>query len=174
VRAVLTSACAAAALLGMSGCATVAPGGAPASGPAVPTSIAISVGPCFGFCPVYDVKLSADGAVAFTGARHTAVLGSRERRTTPETYRAVAADLAPFRPADGTTAEVPCAIAMSDMPTYTITWTDTNGGQTVATHKGGCRDGAGQDLDVVLHGVPERLGIEAWMHQTTRPGVSRG
>lgn len=164
----------AAVLMALGGCATVAPGSAPVAGAAPPTSIAISVGPCFGFCPVYDVKLAADGAVSFTGVRHTAVLGSRERRATPETYRAVVTDLAPFRPSEGTTAAVPCATAISDMATYTITWTDAGGRQTVATHKGGCRDGAGHDLDVILHALPERVGIEAWMHQTTRPGVLRG
>ena len=168
----LASACAAVSTLGA--CATVAPGAAPSPATGAPTSIAISVGPCFGFCPVYDVKIAADGAVAFTGERHTAVLGTRERRATPEVYRALAADLAPFRPADGSTAAVPCTVSITDMASYTITWTGATGQQTVATHRGGCREGAGHDLDVVLRALPQRLGIEDWMRQTTRPGVSRG
>ncbi|AOH84926.1 hypothetical protein AWL63_14120 [Sphingomonas panacis] len=168
----LAAACGALAALGA--CATAAPGVAPAPAAGAPTSIAISVGPCFGFCPVYDVRVAADGAVVFTGERHTAVLGTRERRAAPDVYRALAADLAPFRPADGSTTAVPCTVSITDMATYTITWTGAAGQQTVATHRGGCREGAGRDLDVVLRAVPQRLGIEDWMRQTTRPGVSRG
>ncbi|MDF0488547.1 DUF6438 domain-containing protein [Sphingomonas sp. H39-1-10] len=169
----MKAALACAALPALGACATVSPEVTPAPAAGAPT-IAISVGPCFGFCPVYDVKVAADGAVAFTGTRHTAVLGTRERRVTPHVYRALAADLAPFRPADGSTAAVPCAVTISDMPTYTITWTGPAGQQTVATHRGGCREGEGRDLDIVLRALPQRLGIEEWMRQTTRPGVSRG
>lgn len=168
------AASAGAALMALAACAAVSPGVAPAAGAGVRSSIAISVGPCFGFCPVYDAKIAADGAVSFTGTRHTAVLGPRERQATPQAYHAIETDLARFRPAGGGTAEIPCAVEISDMPTYTITWTDPNGQRAVATHHGGCREGRGDDLDAVLRGLPERLGIVEWMKQTTRPGVSRG
>lgn len=165
---------ASAVLMALGACATVAPGTGPAAGGGAPASIAISVGPCFGFCPVYDAKIAADGTVSFTGIRHTAVLGARERQALPHTYGAIEADLAPFRPAAIGSAEIPCAVEISDMPTYTITWTDPAGRKAVTTHHGGCREGMGHDLDVVLRGLPQRLGIEEWMNQTTRPGVSRG
>src|SRR3546814_8257548 len=102
-------------------------GSVPANGTSVPASIAISVGPCFGFCPVYDAKIVADGIVSFTGTRHTTVLGTRERRAAPDTYHKLEADLASFRPAAGATTEVPCGAEISDMPTYTITWTSLDG-----------------------------------------------
>ena len=35
-------------------------------------------------------------------------------------------------------------------------------------------DGPGHDLGQVLRELPQRLGIEEWMKQTTRPGESRG
>ena len=170
----MKSALASAALMALGACTAVSPGAAPEAGVGTPASIAISEGPCFGFCPVYDAKIAADGTVWFTGTRHTAVLGKRERRIAPKTYRSLEGDFAPFRPADGSTAAVPCAVEISDMPTYTITWTSAAGQQTVATHRGGCREGIGHDLDAVLRGLPQRLGIEEWMKQTTRPGVSRG
>ena len=163
-----------AAMVAVGACAAVAPGGAPSTSVSVPASIAISVGPCFGFCPVYDAKIAADGTVSFTGTRHTAVLGARERKATSQAYRDIEAGLAPFRPTSGGTAKVLCASEISDMASYTITWIDSAGRKAVATHRGGCREGKGHDLDVVLRGLPQRLGIEAWMKQTTRPGVSRG
>jgi hypothetical protein len=96
--------------------------------------------------------------VSFTGARHTAVRGTRECRAAPQTYRALRADLAPFQPIDGRTTEMACAVAISDMPTYTITWAGTAGRQMVATHRGGCREGPGHDLDTIMRGLPQRLG----------------
>jgi hypothetical protein len=174
VSSLVKSALAVTALTALGACASVAPGWAPAAGTRAPSSIAISVGPCFGFCPVYDVKIAADGAVSFTGTRHTAVLGTRERQAKPQAYRAIASDLAPFRPAGGGMAAIQCAVEVSDMPTYTITWIDSAGQKAVATHRGGCREGKGQSLDAVLRELPQRLGIGEWMKQTTRPGVSRG
>ena len=139
-----------------------------------PETIAVSVGPCFGFCPVYDVALSPNGDVHFSGKRHTAEVGDRDRRSSPEVYRAVAGDLAAFRPADGTTERVPCTAAISDTSSYTITWITADGRRTVATHQRGCSGGPGHELDSVLASLPKRLGIAAWAQQTTRPGSSRG
>lgn len=137
-------------------------------------TIAVSVGPCFGFCPVYDVVLAPNGDVRFSGKRHTAELGDRAGHTSVQTYRAVAGDLAPFRPADGTTQRVECTAAISDTASYTITWTAADGRRAVATHQAGCQDGPGRALDGVLATLPQRLGVAAWARQTTRPGSSRG
>ena len=145
----------------------------PAAGGPLET-IAVSVGPCFGFCPVYDVVLTPNGDVRFSGKRHTAELGDRNGHTSAETYRAVAGDLSAFRPADGMTQRVACTAAISDTASYTITWTAADGRRTVATHQAGCPDGPGRMLDGVLATLPQRLGFVAWARQTTRPGSSRG
>lgn len=150
------------------------------SGPKSPSAshagevIEISVGPCFGFCPVYEVRVGADGLVVFDGERHTAIVGERRRSAGPQAYRALADDLAPFRPAPGTEGVVACEAAISDTSSYTITWTDAAGGKTVATHRSGCTGGPGHALDQVLHDLPTRLGISDWARQVTRPGASRG
>src|SRR3546814_17582294 len=94
--------------------------------------------------------------------------GTRERRAAPDTYHKLEADLASFRPAAGATTEVPCAAEISDMPTYTITWTSLDGPKAVAPHRGGSREGSGPDLDSVLRGLPERPGIQTWMTQNKR------
>lgn len=142
--------------------------------PVIAETIAISVGPCFGFCPVYSAKVSPDGTVSYAGTRHTALLGERQRAAGVGIYRAIAADLSLYRPADGTTTRVGCDSAISDTSMYEITWTDPSGRQTVATHKRGCQSGAGKALDTVLEALPARLGISTWSKQTTRPGEPRG
>lgn len=136
-------------------------------------SIAVSVGPCFGFCPVYDVTLRSDGLVSFTGTRHTAVLGKRTRRGAPSLYGDLKTELAPFRPADGETATIACAAAISDTSTYTITWTDGAGRRTAAILKSRCPAGPGHELDAILGRLPQKLRIDAWTKQTTRTGTSR-
>ncbi|MGF7146763.1 streptogramin lyase [Sphingomonas zeicaulis] len=160
--------------LALGGCAAESSGVGPTPAPAAGETIAVSVGPCFGFCPVYQVSIAPDGAVTFTGERHTEVIGERKATAGAATYEAVAHDLAPFRPADGTTARVDCEAAITDTSTYTITWTDASGRQTVATHQSRCSGGPGKALDAVLGRLPEQLGIAGWAKQVTRPGVSRG
>jgi hypothetical protein len=137
-------------------------------------TISVSVGACFGFCPVYKVSVSPDGTLRFEGERHTATLGVRERRAGPQAYRRLTADLAPFRPAHGATAEVPCDAQVTDTSTYVVTWTAPDGSITTAQHQGHCPSGPGQALDAVLRDLPQRLGITDWARQTSRPGASRG
>jgi hypothetical protein len=136
--------------------------------------IEISVGPCFGFCPVYDLRVGSDGLIVFEGERHTAIVGERRRSVGPETYRTLANDLAPFRPAPGTEVVVACDAAISDTSSYTITWTDAVGRRSVVTHRSGCTGGQGHALDQVLRDLPARFGIGDWARQVTRPGASRG
>jgi hypothetical protein len=137
-------------------------------------AITVSVGPCFGFCPVYDVTVSEKGDVHFSGKRHTAFVGDRDRTGGAAVYGALARDLATFRPADGTTAQVECTAAISDTSSYTIIWTAADGRKTVATHQRGCIGGPGKALDGVLAKLPGDLGIADWAKQTTRPGLPRG
>lgn len=163
-----------AGLLGLGGCAASSSPGLTTTSAAALESVAVSVGPCFGFCPVYDATISSNGAVTFTGQRHTAELGERRGQSRLGTYDAVMAELARFRPAPGTTTQVECSATVSDTSPYTITWTDANGQQTVAKHQSRCPGGPGQALDAVLKELPQQLGIADWAMQTTRSGASRG
>ncbi len=137
-------------------------------------SVSVSVGPCFGFCPVYDLAMDADGTVRFHGVRHTAVSGERSRRAGPDAFRSLATDLARFRPADGTEGRVECDAAVSDTSSYTIDWSGPEGRHAVATLQSGCPAGPGKELDAILRDLPRRLGVADWAAQTTRPGESRG
>lgn len=159
-----------AAVLALTACATVP---APTQPPAAET-ISVAVGPCFGFCPVYQITLSPEGTLRFMGKRHTAILGDRSRDAGRPKYDALARDLAPFRPRTGTEARVECTAAVSDTSSFTITWTDGSGTNTVATVQGGCPGGPGKGLVTLLRDVPARLGVADWAQQTTRPGEPRG
>jgi Domain of unknown function (DUF6438) len=56
---------------------------------------------CFGFCPVFVVTVGRDGQGLFEGRQHTAVQGTRRFRMTRAQFTALAAKLAPLRPASG-------------------------------------------------------------------------
>lgn len=158
------------ALVLLSGCATVPE---PAQ-PATAERLALSVGPCFGFCPVYEVTLFDDGTLRFVGVRHTAMLGTRERRAGRSRFLAMERDLAAYRPTPGSEVAVECAAAVSDTSAFTVTWTDSAGRKASATVQSGCPGGAGKALADLLRDAPKRLGIAQWTKQTTRPGSSRG
>lgn len=137
-------------------------------------SIRVSVGPCFGFCPVYSVSIGPDSEVTFSGERNTTVLGDRQRRADPKLFAHVAASLEPFRPAEAASGRVACDAAISDTSTYTITWIAADGRRTVATHQSGCTGGPGKELDQILRALPRELGVDDWARQVTRSGTSRG
>jgi hypothetical protein len=160
------------AVLALGACAPVEDRPGPIA--AAEDQILVSVGPCFGFCPVYDVAIAPDGSVTFDGKRHTEVLGTRTRSAGKSAYEALARDLASYRPASGASEKVPCESMITDTSTYSITWIDAAGRKSIATHSRGCSGGPGQALDKLLETVPVRLGIEAWAKQVTRPGASRG
>lgn len=156
--------------LGLAACVSLQDPSVPASG----ETISYSVGPCFGFCPVYTVSVTADGHVAFEGERHTATLGRQERDGGAQAYRAISTSLAAYRPATGTTADTECESRMSDQQHYRIIWTSADGTQTVLQHDKGCRSAKNDQLNKAMENLPSKLGIADWARQTTRQGVGRG
>ncbi|WP_241127018.1 DUF6438 domain-containing protein [Novosphingobium terrae] len=162
-----------AAVLSLAGCTSAT---APRTAPPPPAeaAITISVGPCFGFCPVYSVMVSSSGTISFEGERHTAALGKHQREGGAASYSALAAALAPFRPSQGTVARTTCEQQITDQPHYDISWTANDGTVTKLQHDRGCRSPKNDTLNAVLQDLPDQLGIEPWARQLTRPGVSRG
>ncbi|MDQ0839328.1 DUF6438 domain-containing protein [Sphingomonas faeni] len=161
-------------LLALGACAAGTPPVALEPNPSSVETVTVSVGPCFGFCPVFDVTIASDGAVSFVGQRHTAVLGARRREAGADAYKMLASELAAFRPTLGTEARIPCDAAISDTSSYTVTWRGSDGRLTVATLQSRCPSGPAERLDAMLRELPDRLGIADWAKQTSRPGVSRG
>lgn len=118
--------------------------------------------------------MTPSGEAIYKVERNTVVLGERRRQAGPGLYRAVAHELADFRPADGSTTTLPCDASITDTSRYTISWTDGAGRETQATHQTGCAGGPGKAFDVLLRATPARLGIAPRAKQTTQPCSSRG
>ena len=134
----------------------------------------MSVGPCFGFCPVYTLSVTPAGSVTFDGDRHTAGLGRKMREAGPGAYTETVKALAPYRPQTATSAETACEVRISDQQHYDIRWTAPNGTVTTLKHDRGCRSTRNDDLNAVLERLPAGLGIEQWAKPLTRPGAPRG
>lgn len=152
---------AAALLAGLTACAATPGPGAPAAG----ETIRISVGPCFGFCPVYSLEATPAGQVVFVGERHTGVEGRREAQAPAGGYSAVARALAPFRPATGASEQTSCERQATDMSHYTVVWTAPDGTQTTLNHDGGCMSAKNAKLMEALKATPARLGVEGWVRK---------
>ena len=141
--------------------------GAPSAGDAKPVeeTISYTVGPCFGFCPVYSLKISPAGHVAYVGERHTTVLGAKEREAGEKAYADAAKALAAFRPANGTTADTQCEQRRTDAQHYDVTWTKPDGTKTVLQHDRGCMSAKNNELNKVLDAMPAQLGVSEWTKQ---------
>ncbi|MBB5685025.1 DUF6438 domain-containing protein [Sphingobium boeckii] len=164
---------AALALLATSACTPMAqPGDAPV--PLESDGISIAVGPCFGFCPVYEMGVDASGRVTFHGERLTAVLGPKAIQRRPDLYAAIVNDLARYKPMLGKTSQSRCDQQISDQQHITITWHANIGQSTALRHDKGCRSSENDRLNRLLDGLPSRLGMEDWTKQTRRTGTSRG
>lgn len=136
--------------------------------------IRISRGPCFGFCPVYSVAVAPGGQVQFKGERHTAVLGPRSRSVGPAAYEAVRESLAPLRPASGTTENLECDAAATDMSQVTVEWVSASGQRTSLSYNMGCRSEKGLDISRSVEAQLQTLGVDGWAAQKTWPGATRG
>jgi len=136
-------------------------------------TIAYSLGPCYGFCPVYALEVTPSGHVTFVGERHTAVVGKMEREAGPAAYNTVASALKAYRPAEGTTARTQCDQQATDHSTYGITWTKPDGTRTVLGHDLGCFSPRNTALNKVLQAIPAELGVTDWTQQKTEPGAER-
>ncbi|MBC7166404.1 DUF6438 domain-containing protein [Phenylobacterium sp.] len=146
---------------GLSACVAMPEPRAPAAG----ETISLSVGPCFGFCPVYSVEVTPGGHVVFEGERHTGVEGRREAQAPDGGYAAVARALAPYRPATGASEQTTCERQATDMSHYTVVWTAADGTKTTLNHDGGCMSAKNAKLMEALKATPQRLGVEGWVRK---------
>jgi hypothetical protein len=156
----------------LGGCVTLM--GKPEAPAVAAETISYSIGPCFGFCPVYKVEVTPAGHVTYEGERHTATLGTKETEGGAKAYSAIAKAVAAYRPTTGQAEQTKCDQSISDMQHYRIVWTATDGTQTVLEHDKGCRSAKNDALNKALEALPAKLGIADWAKQETRAGVSRG
>ncbi len=122
---------------------------------------------CHGTCPVYSVTMQPDGSGVFTGVQHTAVTGERSFKATPEAYRAFAARLQPYRPAQGDVAYEQsagvCANGATDMPGVDVRWSDITGGGAHLRYYYGCGVETLRPMADALRAAPADLPIAAFI-----------
>lgn len=128
-------------------------------------AITLSRGPCFGFCPVYQVSVSPGGRVDFEGIRHTSVIGPRSRSAGKDAYRKVRHSLAELRPETGTSHEFPCPAGHTDTSLLTFEWVSPHGQRTIFRYRMGCPSPHGVRIEKLL---AEQLGI-LQVTEWTRP-----
>jgi len=155
----------------LAGCSTLS---GTNTGNASQETIGYSVGPCFGFCPVYSVAINPGGHVTYVGEKNTTVVGPKETDAGATGYGSVSNALATYRPKHGTTADTQCNQRRTDQQHYTITWTGADGTQTVLRHDKGCISSRNESLNKVLEGLPDKLGIAEWVKQKALPGATHG
>ncbi|KQN81425.1 hypothetical protein ASE90_12615 [Sphingomonas sp. Leaf67] len=130
-------------------------------------TITYETSPCFGTCPVYSVTIQPDGSGVFEGRRFTAVTGTRVFRATPAQYRAFAAKIRPYRPAQGDRLLQPgqpgCENAPTDMPSVDIRWNEISGASQRLSYYFGC--GAADDgrTGAALRGAVKELPITSFI-----------
>ncbi|UYY57186.1 DUF6438 domain-containing protein [Sphingomonas sp. S2-65] len=80
---------------------------------------------CHGFCPVYTVAVSADGASLFTGTSNTAVIGERRFRAAPAQAAKFFNRLQPYLPTGELLLTGPdsCRTYATDLPSVDVRWT---------------------------------------------------
>lgn len=134
----------------LAGCGGTAPVPKPTLAPRTalgpPETILISYGACFGTCPIFAVTVSAAGQGKFEGQNFTALSGDRAFPVSPEQFAAVAAALAPLRPADDSELKAAadpkhqpqCDIYATDHPNRIILWTGKDGKQQALVWDTGC------------------------------------
>lgn len=129
-----------------------------------PIRISYSVGPCYGTCPVYQVAVEADGSTYFNGERHTLVAGTQERKNRARVFRQVRSTLADYQPAMGVTQGTEdCTPRVTDLPQYTVIWTNASYEQAVLEHNTGCHSDRGRELTQTLRSLDGLLGVDAWV-----------
>lgn len=123
-------------------------------------SISLTVGPCYGPCPIYDLVIASDGSVRFRDRDYQGPRRLKRRDVGAERYQAVAEALAPYRPPN----RLPeCLISSTDAQEYTIVWTSPSGGSETLPHYSGDTCPESEELTQVLQTVPALAGVADWL-----------
>jgi hypothetical protein len=138
--------------------------------------IAMEVGPCFGTCPVYALRIGGDGVVQYEGIRFVARMGSVMDRIPRDSVRALFAtfDSARFSEmADKYVyGEAACGRYATDLPTVI---TSRGRGSTVkrVEHDRGC-SGAPAALTQIESRINLVVRVSRWIGDGVRDGTAAG
>lgn len=136
-------------------------------------TVSIVRDPCSGFCPVYELAIASDGGVGFKTLRNTQPLGARWHRVDASVAASIFMDLEAYRPALGTSADVPCISRVAGQSIYTIRWMKWRQPVTRLTMDSGCRSRRAAALLTLLDSLPARTGMADATGQVTRDTETR-
>jgi hypothetical protein len=110
---------------------------------------------CFGWCPVYEVRIGAAGSVRFRGERYVCAFGDRTTTVDPYAVRHLlhALDLVPFD-------QLSVGPLIPDAPVTTLSIRDGNDERTLRF-----QEGLAQNVDDVLTEMAERVDQLADTHR---------
>ena len=158
--------------LAMPACATprAASEDSAALGADTTTLVMLDRGACHGSCPIYALRLAANGQVRFVGARFVALIGvdsARISTTAVESLRAAFADRKfPAVPTSIEFGTPACGTYVADLPTVELTVRGAAREHRVRYDQG-CRDHP-QMLDTLANMVDSVSGSARWT-LVTRP-----
>ena len=134
-------------------------------------TILISYGACYERCPIFTVTVSVLGKGNFEGQNFTAVSGNRAFSVSRAQFDAVAAALAPLRPADDSQLTAysnpnhrpACTEYRTDHPTRIVTWTGLDGKQQALVWDSGCRDKRYAAVQPAIDKALAALPVRPWI-----------
>lgn len=133
-------------------------------------SISLTVGPCYGPCPIYDLVISSDGTVRFREGNYQGPRRLKTRNVGVEGYQAVAEALAPYRLPN----RLPqCMVSSTDSQEYTIVWTSPSGGSETLPHYGGDTCPESEKLTLVIQTIPALAGVSDWLRDAQNSAESQ-
>lgn len=130
--------------------------------PFEPDTLRYASGACYGRCPVFQVTLTADGALRFEGQQFTKKTGNHDKTVEPALFTQLRDRLAAARPARGDRKVVDaseCKLLATDHSSVEITWSRGAQQQTL-TYNLGCHDEDKAAIRDALRGARELLPLE--------------
>jgi Domain of unknown function (DUF6438) len=127
---------------------------------------ALQRGSCFGICPVYSVRVFADGTTIYRGDEHVRVRGGRETHLSSAELEALRGA---FRRSDFLGMKYRCGDAHTDDSTARVFFTDA-GKARLINHDHGCDD-VPAGLTELEDEIDRIAGTERWTGRVRRGPV---
>ena len=127
--------------------------------------IRLARGACFGFCPVYNVTITGEGAVRYEGQAHVAVVGVRTATIQPAD---VARLVARFDEVGFDRLQDAYRGQATDLPTFTVSITRDGHTKTVVDY-GGVSAGLPRAVRDLENEIDRVAGTSQWVLRNGQP-----
>ena len=127
-------------------------------------SVTLTRGPCYGKCPIYTVKLAADGAVEFSGHRFVGTCGTAQGRVAPDVWAQLMGQFHRARFFELEDAYDETSLPRQCATDHAHTTTSIRVGNEVKqiVHSAGCRD-VPPELTALEDAIDAAAGSQKWI-----------